>query len=370
VDLLKWLQVVLLILIGVAVALVALISLLSGETSNVATALAVFGVYGGVVSLLLFRDANAWPLRLLPLVWQLIASTRSRAAISAGILSLLVICLAFVTSQMRYETLQGVVNFPPDDSSSRETVVVTVKTSANDAGKTVSTAGFFVIPVLRRESVWASAESEHHHTSGWVPIPSAQLFSLELHRKTSARTMPAPDLPTSLSPTSASSEVPRQTLQWKSVHGNWNFADRSATQADEDAHPGLATISATGTATELTLDARRISGTDGFSVILSYERENQAAWWDIGGYGGVKSIAEFSLPDRGVYFVPETDRPFMIKTGEWYAIHLGRMGRHVLGTVNGALLLDFNIPENIASNGLLGFRTWSSKMEFRNVSIR
>lgn len=158
--------------------------------------------------------------------------------------------------------------------------------------------------------------------------------------------------------------------KWAPVHGNWQFSEGNATQLEEDVHPGLAVVLGSETASELTCDASRISGDDGFSVIVSYVSENLAAWWDIGGYGGTKSIVEYSLPDSGVFKMPQTDRPFLIETGRWYAIHLKREGSHVLGTVNGSLLLNINIPDPIGSKGRLGFRTWSSRMQFKNVSIR
>ena len=79
---------------------------------------------------------------------------------------------------------------------------------------------------------------------------------------------------------------------------------------------------------------------------------------------------DISVPDSGVFYMPQTDKPFLIETDRWYAIHLERKGSQVLGTVNGAVFLDINIPDRIGSKGKLGFRTWSSHMEFRNVSIR
>ena len=157
---------------------------------------------------------------------------------------------------------------------------------------------------------------------------------------------------------------------WLPVTGSWQFSDGAATQTEETAQPGLAVIRGTENATELTCEARRTSGNDGFSIIASYENVDLALWWDIGGYGGKKSIAEYILPGDHVWMMLQTDRPFVIETDRWYVIHLERKGSRVVGIVGNQALLDINIPDRISSKGMFGLRTWSSTVEFRNVNVR
>ena len=387
---LQVLQIAALILSGVAATLAATIFVWAKQTSYVTTLLAVTATFAGVLSLLFLGDSAAWRRRLILGLWRAVASTVSRVAMLIAALTLMVTGLAFVMAGMRYQLLTGLISFPPD--SAKEEVTVVIKTSPHDPGTRIHTiTGDFEGRFLREEQLLISAESEHYFTPNWahsVPgdfialqlVPRNPATSAEQPQQPNQQTLPvsgsltasrptSPSLSHAPSPIPPAPELVRQS-SWMPVHGNWQFSEGNATQLEEDAHPGLAVVLGSETASELTCDARRISGDDGFSVIVSYERENLAAWWDIGGYGGTKSIAEFSVPDSGVFYMPQTDKPFMIETGRWYAIHLERKGSHVLGTVNGGLLLDINIPDRISSKGKLGFRTWSSRMQFKNVSVR
>ncbi len=201
-----------------------------------------------------------------------------------------------------------------------------------------------------------------------VPNPPTNLSASVARADSPATTRAQNSSNVSSLPSQKSLTLVRQS-DWIPRRGSWNVSDGTAIQTDENVQPGVAVLVGSEDATELTCEARRLSGKDGFSVIVSYDSDNLAAWWDIGGYGGQKSIAEFSTPDKGVYYVPQTDKPFLIETGRWYSIRIQRAGSHVWGTVDNALLLDYFIPDSIGGKGKFGFRTWSSQMEFRNVSM-
>jgi alpha-N-arabinofuranosidase len=113
---------------------------------------------------------------------------------------------------------------------------------------------------------------------------------------------------------------------------------------------------------EITLQARKISGLEGFLIIFRHQSPDEFYWLNLGGYQNIKHVVERS---RRIVS-PEIERK--IETGRWYNIRLRCEGSHIQVWLDEEKVFDFS-DDNAILQGRVGVATWLTRAEFRNIQV-
>ena len=83
---------------------------------------------------------------------------------------------------------------------------------------------------------------------------------------------------------------------------------------------------------EITVNARKQSGQEGFLLLFAYGDEQNYCWWNIGGWGNTASALEVSVGGSHTIY---DRRPFSVEPGRTYQIRLQVDGGHIVGSIDG-----------------------------------
>ncbi|HEU6449306.1 MAG TPA: alpha-L-arabinofuranosidase C-terminal domain-containing protein [Verrucomicrobiae bacterium] len=87
----------------------------------------------------------------------------------------------------------------------------------------------------------------------------------------------------------------------------------------------------------LELEARKISGAEGFLILFHINNDDDRTWWNLGGWNNTRDALEFGSG-------PVDDKPGRIETGQWYDIKVEVKGRTVKCWLNGQLVHHYQKP--------------------------
>ncbi len=116
---------------------------------------------------------------------------------------------------------------------------------------------------------------------------------------------------------------------------------------------------------EFSLEARKVSGAEGFLIIARSPEPGNLYWWNLGGWGNREHALEAKRNERQSPGGPR--RSGRITTGKWYQIKLRVEGDHIEGFLDGQKLLD--VRDNRYPRGKVGVGTWLTRAEFRNLKV-
>lgn len=118
---------------------------------------------------------------------------------------------------------------------------------------------------------------------------------------------------------------------------------------------------------EISLEAQKIGGNEGFLVLFRVKSERDYYWLNIGGWGNTATAVERSIANRRRTI--SSFRPIRVEQGRWYKIRIRCEGRRIQAWLDDELILDFNDDENAHLNGKVGVGTWMTKARFRNIKV-
>lgn len=120
---------------------------------------------------------------------------------------------------------------------------------------------------------------------------------------------------------------------------------------------------------ELTLEAKKTGGQEGFLILFRVKNDNQFYWANLGGWGNRRHQLERGLRggQRWGPVGPAVDGG--IEAGRWYRIKVRCEGRRFQVWLGERLLIDFTDDQRAHLNGKVGIGTWSTKAAFRNVKV-
>jgi alpha-N-arabinofuranosidase len=120
---------------------------------------------------------------------------------------------------------------------------------------------------------------------------------------------------------------------------------------------------------EFTLEAQKTDGSEGFLILFRVANDEDFYWYNIGGWGNVRSALEKGVKDRG-WGAIGPDVQNRIETGKWYQIKVRCEGAHFTVSLDGKTLLDFTDRDNPHLKGAVGVGTWSTKAKYRNIQVK
>jgi alpha-N-arabinofuranosidase len=119
---------------------------------------------------------------------------------------------------------------------------------------------------------------------------------------------------------------------------------------------------------EFTVEAQKIDGAEGFLILFRVLNDEEFYWYNIGGWGNVRSALEKGVKGRRWGQVgPSINNE--IETGKWYQICVRCEGAHFQVTMDGVTLLDFTDQDNPHLRGCVGVGTWNTKAKYRNIKV-
>ena len=129
---------------------------------------------------------------------------------------------------------------------------------------------------------------------------------------------------------------------WKTFGGDWDIHDGTLTPK-EDAAPAIAM---TGNFTQpnytLSLKARKTDGKEGFLVMIRAADAHNFIWWNVGGWGNVRTGFEIERDDNRTEFGASSDQT--VETGRWYDLRVEVKGQHVKAYLDNQLVNEADIP--------------------------
>jgi alpha-L-arabinofuranosidase len=134
------------------------------------------------------------------------------------------------------------------------------------------------------------------------------------------------------------------TDRWKFLGGgNWKVADGALWQAAEKEFVRALAGDRNWTNYTFSLQARKISGAEGFLILFRIRGDEDRIWWNIGGWGNTADAIEAG----GTL----GSKPASIETGRWYDLKLVVTGNHVQCYRDGNLEhdVDYDVVGDVTS---------------------
>ncbi|HEX4644823.1 MAG TPA: alpha-L-arabinofuranosidase C-terminal domain-containing protein, partial [Verrucomicrobiae bacterium] len=162
------------------------------------------------------------------------------------------------------------------------------------------------------------------------------------------------------------SDFSQGSAGWQIVSGSWvttgGVFEQTAGGTDDRATTGDPSWSDY----TLTLQAKKLSGAEGFLIMFNVQDSQDWMWLNIGGWGNTQTAVERSQ-NGGKTTIPGTAFPQQILTGQWYTIQVRLGGPHVQCYLNGALIEDFFTSP--AHEGAIGMGTWNTQSAYSNLVV-
>ncbi|MBT3199236.1 MAG: DUF1080 domain-containing protein [Phycisphaerales bacterium] len=152
---------------------------------------------------------------------------------------------------------------------------------------------------------------------------------------------------------------------WTPQKGRWVHKQDIYAQADKGA-PCLS-FAKTAKWTDYTyeLEARKISGSEGFLIIFRSADAKNLYWWNIGGWGNGAHGLEAIVKGRKKPITSKVRGS--IKTGKWYRIAIQVAGPSIKCYLNGKLV--HSITHHANKFGGIGLGTWNTQVQYRNIRV-
>ena len=119
---------------------------------------------------------------------------------------------------------------------------------------------------------------------------------------------------------------------------------------------------------ELTLEAQKTGGAEGFLLLFRMQNNNTFSWANLGGWQNRQHGIERRGANQNRQSVVGWQIDGSIETGKWYKITVRCEGNNVKVAIDGTQILDVTDP-GMANSGRVGIGTWSTQAQFRNIKV-
>lgn len=132
------------------------------------------------------------------------------------------------------------------------------------------------------------------------------------------------------------------TNGWRVHNGNWAVNGGIYQQTTIATDCRSTTGNTNWASYTITLQARKVGGSEGFLILFNWLDDNNWTWFNIGGWNNTQTAIEQMV--NGTKSIIGQGVPGSIQTLQWYDIRLVLNGKHIQGYVNNVLVLDVNYP--------------------------
>ncbi len=150
--------------------------------------------------------------------------------------------------------------------------------------------------------------------------------------------------------------------------GKWTFDDGQIIQHSLATNQRLTFGDEDWRDYELTLEAKKTGGEEGFLILFRVKNGEEFYWANIAGWGNSRSQIQRGQKSRGWDPVGPSVAGGVEKD-KWYKIRIRCEGRHFQVFMDGKKLIDFTDGKNAHLRGKVGVGTWKTKARFRNVKV-
>lgn len=120
---------------------------------------------------------------------------------------------------------------------------------------------------------------------------------------------------------------------------------------------------------EITLDARKTGGDEGFLVLLRARNAREFYWANLGGWGNAGHALERGIRGQERWGPVTPRRPGRIQTDRWYRIRARCEGRRIQVWLDDELVIDYTDDGRGPAAGRPGVGTWQTQAQFRAIKV-
>ena len=120
---------------------------------------------------------------------------------------------------------------------------------------------------------------------------------------------------------------------------------------------------------EITLDARKLSGNEGFLVLFYVHNATHFCWLNIGGWGNTQDAIQQAIGQHNPMALV-MHPTIHVKKGHWYHVRLRCNGPHIQAWVDGKKCFDYRLKGAANDSGKIGIGTWQTQVAFKNITVK
>jgi alpha-N-arabinofuranosidase len=118
---------------------------------------------------------------------------------------------------------------------------------------------------------------------------------------------------------------------------------------------------------ELTLQALKERGAEGFLVLFRARDEDSFYWLNLGGWGNTRHAVEKEV-EGGRREIGRSHNG-EIKAGRWYEVRIRCEGNHIQCWLDDEQIIDLRDDNNPHLKGMIGLGTWGTHARYRNLKV-
>lgn len=127
---------------------------------------------------------------------------------------------------------------------------------------------------------------------------------------------------------------------WKVLNGHWTMGSGVYRQTSPETDATATTGNPDWNNYTMTVDAKKLSGAEGFLVMFGVKNAHNYYWWNLGGWGNTQYGTEKTVNDNRSLLGQQIPVQYVgqIQTNQWYKIKIDVTGEKILCYLNGKLI--------------------------------
>lgn len=153
------------------------------------------------------------------------------------------------------------------------------------------------------------------------------------------------------------------SLELNQAGGAWTIGDGMVASTSPITNQRLVFGSSTWRDYEISLEARKVSGDEGFMVMFRVTPDKRGYWANLGGWSNKEHGFEKNRGALG------THTPGSIAMNQWYKIRIRCQGAHYQAWLNDQPILDATDATDPILEGAIGLNAWGTQVQYRNIRV-
>lgn len=151
--------------------------------------------------------------------------------------------------------------------------------------------------------------------------------------------------------------------------GQWQIADGQIVQQSMGTDQRLLFGDPAWRDYEFTLEARKLSGQEGFLILFRAAGDDDFYWCNLGGWGNQRHALERGRRGEGRWHIVGPAVDGQIDQGKWYRIKVRCEGPRFRVWLDDRMLIDFTDDARAHLAGRVGVGTWATRAAYRNLKV-